>query len=228
MIIRAALAAPVLRVAQCWDDGVSTDARLTDLLRRHGARAAFNLNAGLVQPRRSLGWLHQGVEVWRLGWDDMRAVYEGFTVANHGLTHQALPGLPEAALRQEVADNRSRLQQFFGQQVDGYVYAFGQHDALAERVVAETGHRYARTTALPQDGWPHAQPHALAPTCHVHALDFWRRFEAARHSGCFYFWGHSYELLTETHWQALDAALARIGQTAGVRWCTPAELLDAP
>ena len=76
-----------VKLVQCWDDGVSTDARLVDVLRRHGAKASFNLNAGLHAPRRTLGWVHRGTDVWRLGWDEMRAVYEGFTIANHNLTH---------------------------------------------------------------------------------------------------------------------------------------------
>ena len=39
-----------MKLMQCWDDGVSTDVRLVSLLRRHGARATFNLNAGLHAP----------------------------------------------------------------------------------------------------------------------------------------------------------------------------------
>ena len=37
----------MLKVVQCWDDGVINDIRLTDLLRRWGAKATFNLNPGL-------------------------------------------------------------------------------------------------------------------------------------------------------------------------------------
>ena len=36
-----------MKLVRCWDDGVTTDVRLAGLLRRHGARAPFNLNAGL-------------------------------------------------------------------------------------------------------------------------------------------------------------------------------------
>jgi hypothetical protein len=51
---------------QCWDDGVTTDVRLVSLLRRHGARATFNLNAGLYRLKRQFGWRHGDTEVWRL------------------------------------------------------------------------------------------------------------------------------------------------------------------
>ena len=45
-----------LTVVQCWDDGVTADVRLTDILRRHDAKATFNLNAGLHEARRTPGW----------------------------------------------------------------------------------------------------------------------------------------------------------------------------
>ena len=70
-------------VVQCWDDGVTTDVRLVDILRRHGAKATFNLNAGLHDRHRQFGWIHQGTEVSRLGCDEMKEVYQGFMIANH-------------------------------------------------------------------------------------------------------------------------------------------------
>ena len=36
----------VMTVVRCRDDGVTTDIRLIDILRRYGARAGFNLSAG--------------------------------------------------------------------------------------------------------------------------------------------------------------------------------------
>jgi peptidoglycan-N-acetylglucosamine deacetylase len=66
-----------MRVVQCWDDGVTADVPLVDILRRHGARATFNLNAGLHDAPRAHDWVYEGTQVSRLGWEDMRALYEG-------------------------------------------------------------------------------------------------------------------------------------------------------
>jgi len=41
-----------MTVVQCWDDGVTTDVRLTDIFRQYGAKATFNLNAGLYEKER--------------------------------------------------------------------------------------------------------------------------------------------------------------------------------
>lgn len=48
-------------------------------------------------------------------------------------------------------------------------------------------------------GYPPANPLRFVPDCHFAAPDFWERFTAAKARGVavFYFWGHSYEMLTE-------------------------------
>ena len=128
-----------MKPMQCWDDGVTTDVRLVSLLRRHGARATFNLNAGLHARERRFGWQHQGTEVWRLGHDELREVYAGFTIANHTLTHPHLAQLPLDGARREIVDGRARLQDLFGQPVRGFVYPFGIFDAAVAQAVRGAG-----------------------------------------------------------------------------------------
>lgn len=110
----------MLTVVQCWDDGVTTDIRLVEILRRYKANATFNLNAGLYGRQRRFGWMHVDTPVERLGWDEMKHVYEGFTIANHSLTHPRLDQMDRDAARREIVEGRERLQQAFGQPVLGF------------------------------------------------------------------------------------------------------------
>jgi len=41
-----------MKIVQCWDDGVLDDVRLIEILRRHGAKASFNLNLGTQPAQR--------------------------------------------------------------------------------------------------------------------------------------------------------------------------------
>jgi len=82
-----------MKVVQSWDDGVVDDLRLTELLRHYGATATFNLNPSLHQSQRSFSWKSGDKEIWRLGQSEMAAVYAGFEIANHSLTHPNLPDL---------------------------------------------------------------------------------------------------------------------------------------
>ncbi len=218
---------PAMKLMQCWDDGVTTDVRLVALLRRYGARATFNLNAGLHQQGRQLGWRHRGTEVWRLGYDELRQVYDGFSIANHTLTHPHLDQLPIDAARREVCDGRARLQALFGQPVKGFAYPFGTFDDAVAQAVRDAGHVYARTTRVADSGVGMIDAMAIAPSCHFLAPDFWQRFDRARSSGQFWFWGHSYELVDEAMWTAFEAALARLSAEPGARWCDPCDLFAA-
>lgn len=150
-------------VVQCWDDGVKTDVRLVDMLRRHGAKATFNRNAGLHDRHRQFGWIHGGNEVSRLGWDEMKKVYQGFTIANHTLTHPRLELMERAAAWCEIAEGRDRLQQFFGQAVSGFAYPFGTCNEAIIQMVRDSGHVYARTTASVSHPFPRTMPCFFIP-----------------------------------------------------------------
>lgn len=60
-----------MRIVQCWDDGVEDDIRLCEILRKHGAKASFNLNPGMhgsQRPQRS-GFLLLGPQLRGSGCD---------------------------------------------------------------------------------------------------------------------------------------------------------------
>jgi peptidoglycan/xylan/chitin deacetylase (PgdA/CDA1 family) len=215
-----------MKLVQCWDDGVTTDVRIVSLLRRHGARATFNLNAGLHERKRQFGWRHRDTEVWRLAHGELREVYEGFSIANHTLTHPHLDQLPIGAARREICEGRARLQALFDQPVIGFVYPFGTFDDAVAQAVRDAGHVYARTTRAAESGIGTNDAMAAAPSCHFLAPDFWQRLDRARTSGVFWFWGHSYELVDEAMWTAFEASLARLCAEPGVQWCDPTDLFN--
>lgn len=208
----------VMKVVQCWDDGVTADVRVLEILRRHGAKATFNLNAGLYETHRKPSWNYKGTEVARLGWDEMREVYAGFTIANHSLTHPRLEQVTSEVARREIVEGRERLQQFFGQPILGFAYPFGTYSAAVMQLVREAGHLYARTTRNVDCPFPPEDAMAFHPCCHFLAPDLWTRYERARQCGVFYFWGHSYELITEAMWSAFEEMIKRISADPGACW----------
>lgn len=208
----------VMTVVQCWDDGVSTDARLVEILRRHGSKATFNLNANSHGPQRKSGWSYKGAAVYTLAWGEMRELFEGFPIANHSLTHPHLDRIPIEAARQDIVEGRDRLQQFFGQPVAGFAYPFGTYNPAVMDAVREAGHVYARTTEIAERPFPPADAMAFHPCGHFLAPDFWERYEKARPGGVFYFWGHSFEMIDDAMWDAFDAMIARISADPLAQW----------
>lgn len=213
-----------MTVVQCWDDGVTTDARLAEILRKHKARATFNLNAGSHAAKRKPGWNYKGTEVGRLCWDEMKEVYRGFPIANHSLTHPSLAAIPIEAARRDIVEGRKRLQDFFGQPVFGFSYPNGSYNEAVMEAVRAAGHVYARTTLNVAQPFPPENPMAFHPCCHFLAPDFWARYEAARAGGVFYFWGHSYEMITAAMWAAFEDLIARISSDSRARWADVADL----
>ncbi len=217
----------MIKVVQCWDDGVHDDIRLIEILRKYGARASFNLNPATHQTGRHGGFNEKWNKVIeRLSRGELNEVYEGFTISNHSMTHPRPTQIPLAQWRSEVVDARKILQDWFQQPIFGFVYPFGNFDAATAEVVGEAGHVYARTTKNTTPCMPPADPMLFHPDCHFHSPIFWDLYEKAKASGCgvFYFWGHSYELCTDDQWSAFDKKIARITTDPDAEWAELPEL----
>ncbi|WP_269526155.1 polysaccharide deacetylase family protein [Coraliomargarita parva] len=210
-----------MKVVQCWDDGVNDDIRLIEILRKHGAKASFNLNPASHKAQREGGFNEKwGKTIQRLAKDELLAVYEGFTIANHSMSHPWPTRIPLEDWKSEVVDARKVLQDWFQQPIHGFVYPFGDCDQATADVVREAGHCYARTTKNATPCLPVEDPMFFHSDCHFHSEQFWELYEQAKASNCglFYFWGHSYELCTEEQWQAMDDKIARITADPDVEW----------
>lgn len=203
-----------MKLVQCWDDGVLDDIRVIEILRRHNAKASFNLNMGSHQSQRYTGWKFRDTkDVYKLALGELRGVYQGFLVANHTLNHPHLENIPIEDARREIVEGRDRLEQHFGYAVTGFAYPFGTHNPAVQEAVREAGHVYARTVVSVPQIFPCENPMLFNANCHFLAPDFWQKFEHVKAgNGTFYFWGHSYEIMTEADWADFEAKIARLSQ----------------
>lgn len=219
----------MIKIVQCWDDGVEDDIRLCEMFRERGVRASFNLNPGLHQKNRSSAWRFNSCkDVRRLAKDELCATYSGFVIANHSATHPWPTKIPLNEWRREVVDARKELQDIFGQPVTGFAYPYGDWSPAVADVVREAGHIYSRSCGNATPCFPPADPMAFSPDRHFAAADFWDRYELAKASGSpvFYFWGHSYELVSEDDWSAFDRNLARFNADPDAVWADLPELFE--
>jgi peptidoglycan/xylan/chitin deacetylase (PgdA/CDA1 family) len=211
----------MIKIVQCWDDGVVDDIRLCEILRAAGARATFNLNSGSHgEQRGGPGRYKDCKDVYRLAKGELLAAYDGFTIANHSVSHPWPTKIPIEQWKSEVNDGRKQLQDIFGQPILGFVYPYGDTNPEVADVVREAGHIYARSTGNATPCFPPADPMLFAADCHHAAPDFWDRYEKAKSidSPVFYFWGHSYEFVTEQDWQDYSAKIDRINADPDAVW----------
>jgi len=218
----------MLKVIQSWDDGVVDDIRLADLLRKHNAKAAFNLNPGLHESARGHGWMFGEREIQRLARGELERTYAGFEIANHTMTHPDLRRLSSDQYAAEIVDARKRLQDWFGQPVDGFCYPYGRATAMSQEIIEQAGHRFARNAGELTGVVPSPSFRLIDPHCHFTDPAFWSHYEKAlKNESYFFFWGHSYEFGNENMWNDFEAVIEKISREPLARWMTPGEYISA-
>lgn len=182
-----------------YDDGVRQDIRLTELFRKYGMKATFNLNSGNLGSAGHIN--HGGFDVCfdKVRPEEVAKVYEGFEIASHTVTHPILVNCDDAKFRHEVLDDVSSLSELSGQNVKGMAYPCGSYDERTVELLGKLGIQYSRTVA---DTHGFELPERLLswhPTCHdndEHIFELIDDFLNGE-SGClklFYIWGHAFEL----------------------------------
>lgn len=220
-----------------YDDGVTQDRRLIDILNRYGLKATFNLNSGLFASAAAFYDEQKNVTFphVRLRASEIAEVYAGHEIAAHTLTHPNLTELSDAQILSEVEEDRKALSALAGCPVHGFAYPYGTRAADA-RVVhllrTGTSVRYARTTTsthrfdLPEDLL------LLHPTVRHAEWDAMfalaDRFLALQPDApqLFYIWGHSYEFDRDNNWDMFERFCQIIAGRDDIFYGTNAQILS--
>ena len=225
----------MIKVAQCWDDGVATDIRLIEILRKYNAKATFNLCPGTMQeetvPARWTDpflrrWTFNGFSGGRVGKKDLKAVYDGFQVASHCWKHETAGVVTDAEFLKAATDARNFLEDTLQRECRGFAWPNGKHTPETERMLAEAGFRYGRTTANASDVTANPNPLALASNCRFMDPFFWKIFDEAKRTGIFYFWGHSYEMMDVPQiWERFEIKIRALSEDPDVEWVDVIDLV---
>lgn len=217
-----------------YDDGVRQDIKLIELFKKYGVKATFNLNSG------SLGHIgritHFGFDVCfdKVKPDEVKAVYDGFEVAMHGVKHQNFPTLDDEALKNEVSEDVAALEALTGKKVVGGAYPCGVYDDKIADRLRNIGIRYCRTInethnfEFPEDF------NLWHPTCHdndeniLELADRFIHLQPVKPS-IFYIWGHSFELdkNDKDRWSNIERLLDKLAGKDDICYATNAECMES-
>ena len=218
-----------------YDDGVTQDIRLIELLNKYDLKCTFNINSALLGTREILFQRNQRTAHYKLHPEDVKFVYEGHEVAVHTLTHPNLTECDEDEIIRQVECDRQNLSALVGCEVVGMAYPCGgvNNDERVARIIREnTGVRYSRTIAANHSFDVQSNLYRFDPT--VYHLDFEKMMALGEAfvdmktetPKIFYIWGHSYEMdFGADYWVKLEEFFKLISRREDIFYGTNKEVL---
>ena len=218
-----------------YDDGVTQDIRLIELLNKYDLKCTFNLNSQLLGTGKVVMRRGKRISHYKLQPIDVKTVYEGHEVAVHTLSHPNLVNCYEEEIIRQVEKDRLALSELAGYEVIGMAYPSGKintDDRVADVIRKNTGVRYARTISDTHSFDAQEDLLQFRPT--VYHLDFEKMMELGREfidlkpekPQIFYIWGHSYEMdYGEDYWLQLEEFFKLIGHRDDIFYGTNKEVL---
>ena len=212
-----------------YDDGVTQDRRLVEMMNTYGVKGTFNLNSG-IQSYTNV-WEHsKGLMIHRMNIEGLKELYQGHEIAAHCLTHADLPKYDEETIRNEILEDKKNLEERFGQPVVGMAYPFGTYNDTVVDIARACGIRYSRTIERTGNFGLPEEPLTLKPTCHhndADVMDLIDRFLASdsEEPQLFYLWGHSYEFEVDQNWDRMEEILKKLSGHDEIFYGTNREVL---
>lgn len=216
-----------------FDDGVTQDARLIEILNRYGLKGTFNINSELLGKSGQI--IRNGKEVRydKISPCDLSCVYAGHEVAVHTLTHPNLTKLNEEEIVRQVEEDRKRLSLLCGYEVVGMAYPCGgvnNDERVAEIIQKNTGIKYARTITSTYKFDEQEQLFRFNPTVYYIEENFETIIDSflaleSKEPQLLYIWGHSYEMDAEyITWEKFESLCAKLGNRSEIFYGTNREV----
>lgn len=218
-----------------YDDGVTQDIRLIELLNKYGLKCTFNLNSEYLGNPGFLGWENRRISHYKVHPEHVKVLYEGHEVAVHTLTHPNLTQQTDEEVIRQVEQDRLNLSELVGYEVVGMAYPCGgvnNDDRVAEIIKNHTGVKYSRTITCTGNFDLQDNLYRFNPSVYHRNFDemmeLGRKFVELKTDKpqIFYIWGHSYEMdFDSDNWNKLEDFFQLISRKDDIFYGTNREVL---
>ncbi len=218
-----------------YDDGVTQDIRLIELLNKYNLKCTFNLNSEYLGNPGFLGWENRRISHYKVHPEHVKVLYEGHEVAVHTLTHPNLTQQTDEEVIRQVEQDRLNLSELVGYEVVGMAYPCGgvnNDDRVAEIIKNHTGIKYSRTITCTENFDLQDNLYRFNPS--VYHLNFDKMMDLGQKfvelktdkPQIFYIWGHSYEMdFDSDNWNKLEEFFQLISGKDDIFYGTNKEIL---
>lgn len=235
-----------------FDDGLEQDRRIIEILKKYHMGATFNLNSGLYGEKTwegrigNLGMREVPYEQFnpekkhllnyaphfRIPYEEVQEVYQGFEIASHTLEHKNLKKCSEEEMKRQIEEDVQNLQNTFRQEITGFAYPYGMSSETCIPVLKNAGIRYARTVGKNTDFRFPEDPYHLPMTCwHISKnvfpeLERFYEAEAEEDDLLFLMFAHGYEFdfnTVESNWNKLERICRSVAKHSDIICCSTAD-----
>jgi peptidoglycan/xylan/chitin deacetylase (PgdA/CDA1 family) len=217
-----------------FDDGVTQDIRLIEILNKYGLKSTFNLNSELLGLEGTLDRNGRTVRHDKVAPNMVKEIYKGHEVAAHTLTHPFLPSISEEEIIRQVETDRQKLSNLCGYEVVSMAYPCGgenNDDRVAEIIKNNTGIKLARTIKSTYDFKSQENLFRFNPSvyyvedCLDKIVDEFLKLKCDTPK-LLYIWGHSYEMDAEyISWEKFEQICKKLANHDDIFYGTNKEVL---
>ena len=184
-----------------FDDGVTQDIRLVEILNRYHLKGTFNINSGLLGLPGFLDRDWGKVNHTKIKASEVKTLYAGHEIAVHSLTHPTLVGLDEETIIRQVEEDRKALEGLCGYPIVGMAYPNGPNDDRVAAIIKNNSPiKYSRTVTsthsftVQKENLLRYNPTVYyIEDCLEELVDKFLASESDEDQ-LLYIWGHSYEM----------------------------------
>lgn len=218
-----------------FDDGVTQDVRMIQLLNKYNLKATFYINSGRIGlPGISV----RGYSSYKIAEKHLINTYAGHEVASHTIDHVDLPGCDDAEVIRQVEEDRVKLSELMGYEIVGLAYPGDpkDHENCDERVIdlikKNSGIQYARTIGRGNRSWAMpADLYKIRPNMSMRqfdeSLEIAEKFLDSNPTElqALHLMGHCYEMdLASINWYRMEQVLERLSGADDVFYGTNKEV----
>ena len=217
-----------------FDDGVTQDIRLIEILDKYGLKCTFNLNSEFLGLDGTLDRNGRTVRHDKIAKDKIKEVYKNHEVAVHTLTHPFLPSLEKDEIIRQVEQDRLNLSEICGYEVKTMAYPCGganNDNRVAEIIKENTGVKFARGLESTYNFDLQDNLYRFKPTvyyiedCLDEVVDKFLALDRDE-PALLYIWGHSYEMDAEyISWEKFEAVCKKLSGHDDIFYGTNGEVL---
>lgn len=220
-----------------YDDAVTQDIRLIEILNKYDLKATFNINSECIGHS---GFLTiEGVRVDNIKHKpgEIKHIYEGHEVAAHTLNHPRLTDIEdENEIIRQVEQDRLNLSELVGYEVKGLAYPCGSpncDERVANIIKNNTGIKYARSFDVTGSFEPYEDLYMYKGTM-SHCMNWDSFFEIGQKfleletetPKVLYIWGHAFELdVDPKRWDRFEEFCKMISNKKDIFYGTNLEVL---